>query len=287
MMRTNRDALLITTVAGEVSHPVMPSAIYDVTHDGLPQILPGMGGAAINARVGDSAFAHATDHLEPGVSARHPDDRHNTAFTLLASIGNPARVVSGEAKGATGVVTGKHGGIDHVMIDFSGETLERLLPGDRIAIRACGAGLTLEGAGDVRAFNVDPDFLERMGIELSDGFLNVAVARTIPAAVMGSGLGRATVARGDYDIQTFDDVMAEQYGLRELRLGDIVAIADADNSYGRIYRSGAVSIGVVAHGRSQIAGHGPGVTTILTSATGTIRTRVDAKANVADVLSLR
>ncbi len=287
MLRSNRDGLLATTVMGEVSHPVMPSSLYDVTYDGVPQILPGMGGIALNARVGDSAFAHATDHLEPGVSARNPDDRANTAFTLLSAIGNPARVVSGEAKGATGTVTGKHGGIDHVLIDFPGETLERLLPGDRIAVRAFGTGLELTDAGDVRVFNADPGFLERLGIEVRDGTLEVAVARMIPAAVMGSGLGRAPVARGDYDIQTFDDAMAERFGLRELRLGDVVAITDADNSYGRIFRTGAISIAVVAHGRSHIAGHGPGVTTILTSRSGSIRPRVDTNANIATVLALR
>ena len=84
------------------------------------------------------------------------------------------------------------------------------------------------------------------------------VARFVPAAIMGSGLGRATVARGDYDIQCFDPVMVKEYGLDELRYGDIVAIVDADHSYGRIYRTGAVSIGIVAHGSSDIAGHGPG-----------------------------
>jgi hypothetical protein len=104
---------------------------------------------------------------------------------------------------------------------------------------------------------------------------------------MGSGLGRATVVRGDYDIQTFDDEMAARYGLRELRMGDIVAIVDADHSYGRIYRSGAISVGVVAHGRSFVAGHGPGVTSLLTSPDGKIEPIVDPDANLATILKLR
>ena len=49
-----------------------------------------------------------------------------------------------------------------------------------------------------------------------------------------------------------------RFGLDELRLGDLVAIIDADNSFGRVYRSGAVTIAVVSHGMSHIAGHGPG-----------------------------
>jgi hypothetical protein len=104
---------------------------------------------------------------------------------------------------------------------------------------------------------------------------------------MGSGLGRSTVVRGDYDIQTFDDAVAEQYGLRELRLGDLVAIVNADHSYGRIYRTGAISVGVVVHGRSFVAGHGPGVTSLLTSAQGKIEPVIDPDANLAKILKLR
>ena len=104
---------------------------------------------------------------------------------------------------------------------------------------------------------------------------------------MGSGLGRQTVVRGDYDIQCFDDATVREFGLRELRLGDVVAIADADNSFGRAYRTGAVTIAVVSHGMSFIAGHGPGVTTLLTSASGAIEPHVDARANLATILGLR
>jgi hypothetical protein len=112
------------------------------------------------------------------------------------------------------------------------------------------------------------------------------VARIVPAAVMGSGLGRSTVVRGDYDIQTFDDELSEKHGLRELRLGDVVAISDADNSFGRIYRSGAISVGIVVHGSSFVAGHGPGVTTILSSAKGEIDVEVDESANLANYFNV-
>jgi len=105
--------------------------------------------------------------------------------------------------------------------------------------------------------------------------------------VMGSGLGRSTVARGDYDIQCFDPVMVAKYELDGLRLGDVVAIVDADNSFGRTYRTGAVSIGIVAHGRSDVAGHGPGVTSLMTSPSGAIVPDVDAGANIATILGLR
>lgn len=49
---------------------------------------------------------------------------------------------------------------------------------------------------------------------------------------------------GDYDIQLFDKKVVEEYHLEDLRLGDLVAIVDADHSYGRVYMTGAVSVGV-------------------------------------------
>jgi hypothetical protein len=196
-------------------------------------------------------------------------------------------VLSGEAKGSTGTVTGKHGGIEHVMIDFMPEIMEKMALGDKVAVRSVGLGMELEEPGDVRLFNCDPDFFDKLNIERRGDKLHVPVARLVPASIMGSGLGRSTVARGDYDIQCFDPVMVERYGLHELRYGDIVAIVDADHSFGRIYRTGAVSIGIVAHGSSDIAGHGPGVTSLMTSASGALIPEVDAAANIATILKLR
>ena len=117
--------------------------------------------------------------------------------------------------------------------------------------------------------------------------ISVPVAKRVPARVMGSGLGRQTVARGDYDIQCFDEATVREFGLDQLRLGDVVAISDADNSFGRVYRTGAVTIALVSHGMSYIAGHGPGVTTLLTSASGALEPHLDARANLATILGLR
>jgi len=165
--------------------------------------------------------------------------------------------------------------------------MKKMVIGDTIQVWGCGVGLKLEDAGDVKVFNADPDLLDAWGVRVEAGRVRARVAKLVPAAVMGSGLGRATVVRGDYDIQTFDDAIAEKYGLRDLRLGDIVAIVDADNTYGRIYRTGAISVGVVVHGSSRLAGHGPGVTTLLTSAGGAIDATVDGDANLAKILKLR
>ncbi len=287
MLASNRDRLVVMPVHGDVTAPSVPSAIYDVGHDGVPRVLPSVGGIALNVRVGDNACFFVSDHIEPGVSTRHPDEKINVGYCVYACVGNSVTVLGGEAKGARGVVTGKHGGIEHVMVDFSADVMERMALGDRVAVRSVGLGLELDDAGDVRVFNCDPDFLERWGVARDGAAFTVPVARVVPAAIMGSGLGRATVVRGDYDIQAFDPVMIERYGLHELRLGDIVAILDADHTYGRIFRSGAVSIGIVAHGRSDVAGHGPGVTSLMTSPSGAITPVVDARANIATILGLR
>jgi len=257
------------------------SGLYDVSFEGRPYIVPSVGGITPNVRIGDSCFAHAADHIEPGVSLRNPSERENNSLNVLACIGNEAVVTSGDAKGEKGRVTGKHGGVEHLIVDFPPEVMRRMTIGDKVTVWSCGLGLRFLDLPNVQAFNLDPDLIHRMGIEVRGGRLHMHVARIAPASVMGSGLGRSTVVRGDYDIQTFDEATCDAYGLRELRLGDVVAIVDADNSYGRIYRSGAISVGVVVHGHSQLAGHGPGVTTILTSAKGEIDVSVDAAANLA------
>ena len=62
---------------------------------------------------------------------------------------------------------------------------------------------------------------------------------------------------------------------------------NADHSYGRIYKTGAVSIGIVVHTVSVIAGHGPGVTTLMTSPNGKIKPVINPDANIAKILKLR
>ena len=66
-----------------------------------------------------------------------------------------------------------------------------------------------------------------------------------------------------------------------------MAILDADHSYGRIYRRGAVSVGIVTHSDCVVAGHGPGVTTLFTSKTGAIKPVIDPGANIARLMKLR
>lgn len=292
-IRTNVDRLVRISVMGEVVSPIVSRGAYKVTADGRPVVLPGVGGITYNVRVGDLATGWEADHVEPGVSIenKEKDERFpegpNAALNILTCVGNEAIVASGDAKGAKGTVTGKHGGIEHVLVDFQPETMEKLMLQDKILIRAFGVGFKLVDLPAVKVMNMDPRLFEEMAPKIVGSKLEVPVTHRTPAQVMGSGLGQSQVYSGDYDIQLFDEATNKKYGLEDVRLGDLVAIMDADHSYGRIFKEGAVSIGIVAHSDCVIAGHGPGVTTLLTSSSGAIVPRIDPKANIADLMQLR
>ena len=286
MLKTNEDRLVKVSVLGEVSSPVMRYP-YRISAKGEPMVLPGVGGIRYNVRVGDPAVGWMADHVEPGVSIKVSDVNANTALNILSCIGNEAIVVSGDAKGSKGVVTGKHGGIEHVIVDFPPEVLDKLVIGDKVLVKAYGVGLKILNFPEVRVMNIDPKLLKLMDLKMVEGFLEVPVTHLVPASIMGSGLGAVQTYSGDYDIQLFDEETVKKYHLEDLRLGDLVAIMNAEHTYGRIYRSGAVSIGVVVHTDCVMAGHGPGVTTIMTSGSGKIKPRIEPEANIAKLLNLR
>lgn len=289
MLRTNKDKLVMISVQGAVAPHVRRQA-FRIDADGAPFALPGVGGITYNVRVGDPAFGWAGDHIEPGVSTAAKYDKRmdeeNRGYNILSCIGNEARVVSGDAKGARGVVTGHHGGIEHVLVDFDDETLDKLCIDDKILIRSYGQGLRLLDYPDVKVFNLDPGLLELMAPEEADGRLRVKVAAVVPAVFMGSGIGSADAASGDYDITTTDRAEIGRLGLDKLRFGDVVALSDCDNLYGRGYRPGAMSVGIVVHSDCLLAGHGPGVATIMTCASPVIQPVLDEAANIGKYLGI-
>lgn len=291
-IRINEDKLVKISVIGEVASPVFRSA-YRITHDGKPVVLPGVGGITYNIRVGDLATGWEADHVEPGVSMENKENdarfkqAANTGLNILSCVGNEAVIVTGEAKSEKGVVVGKHGGIEHVMVDFTEEIMEKMVIGDKILVKAFGVGLKLLDFPEVKVMNIDPGFLKKLNLSEKDGKLEIPVTHKVPAATMGSGLGATQVYSGDYDIQLFDEDTRQKYGLDTLRFGDIVAITDADHSYGRIYKQGAMSVGIVVHSDCVISGHGPGVTTLFTSTNGMIEPVIDSDANIASILNLR
>ncbi len=292
MLKLNTNQLVKISVAGEVASPVYRE-VYQVSHKGEALNLPSVGGIVYNVKIGDPVRSWIGDHVEPGVSTVNKEgkeDRHsseNAGYNILSCIGNEARVINGDVKGAKGVVTGIHGGIEHVLIDFPDKVLEKLNHGDKIQVRAFGLGLAIVSHPEIKFFNLDPGLLMKMKPYFDkDNNLVVPVAVKIPPYLMGSGLGQRSVVSGDYDITMADDKTIKKLGLDKLRFGDIVAIEDTDNSFGRCYRPGAVSIGVVVHSDCVLAGHGPGVATIITSSKGKIKPKIDKNANIGYYLKI-
>jgi hypothetical protein len=270
---------------------MMSAMGYRIDCDGKPVILPGTGGITYNLKVGHPACGWVADHVEPGVSVKNFSSGQgnrsaNAALNILSCIGNAAVVTTGDAKGAEGVVTGKHGGIEHVLVDFDERSLSRLAIGDKMMVKAYGTGLAIDGLEEVKVMNLDPRLLDLLKTRIVKGKLEVGVTHVIPAAVMGSGIGKAHSHSGDYDIQLLDMKTVAKHGLGDIKLGDIVAVKDADNTYGRMYRKGAVTIGVVIHSDCVLSGHGPGVTTIISHSRGGIVPKVDPKANIGRLLGI-
>jgi hypothetical protein len=294
MPMLNERDLAMVAVMGQIAHPVGRESPYRIGHDGIPRILPGSGGIVLNHRVGDRCIGLAGDHIEPGVSL-HNNNREiigekngpNLALLTYACVGNVAVVVSGPCSGKRGVVVGKHGGVEHVIVDFEPAVLRRLRIGDRVQIYSVGLGLKFIRHPQIKISSCSPRFLRRWGIRFDNGRLRVGVTHLVPAAIMGSGVGRNNSIRGDYDIQAFDPEVRQRFGLESLRFGDLVAIINSDSRFGRAYRRNTVTMGVVVHGDSTVSGHGPGVLALLTAEGGLIEPMRDSDANIAYILGLR
>ena len=278
-MRTNKDKLVMMAVNGQVDHPRM-GKMY-VGYDGKGRLPVGTGGIVYNYAIGDCCMGIPGDHIEPGVSICNPSDKENHALETLACIGNEATILNGPAAGNKGYVTGTHGGVDHTMLYFKPEVLDKMQGDERFLIRSIGQGLKLLDHLEIFMMNIDPTLLESMEIQEENGSLLFPVVTIIPAKLMGAGLGISTLMEGDYDIMTQDKEANKKYGIDQLRFGDIVAIKDHECSYGPHFSKGAMSIGVIVHSDSYTSGHGPGVSVIATSKTeGKIKPIIDVNANL-------
>ncbi|AGL16258.1 DUF4438 domain-containing protein [Actinoplanes sp. N902-109] len=261
-VRTNRDRLVTQILAGEVWPALADRHGYRVDADGTPFLLPGMGGVTLGAHAGDPATGYAADHLEPGLSVRAAGEGANMALQFLSCVGNEVTVRSGPAAGKTGRVLGQHA---YVLVDMAEEDLALIAPGDRVSVAAYGQGLRLLDHPAVVAKNLDPAFLDTLPIRtLDDGRLEIEVAARVPAAAVGAGAGMVsefanTDLMGAYAGQG-DDL---SLGLEALRIGDLVVLEDQDHRYGRGYRPGYLTFGVISTGHCRLFGHGPGPSTIL------------------------
>lgn len=292
--RTNEPRLVEIAVAGQVSHPIVRGTPYRIGRDGVLRLLPGSGGIVLNRRVGDPAVGLVGDHIEAGVSLHNngrevvgPRDGPNRALMFYSCVGNRARVTSGPAAGAEGTVVGKHGGINHVIVDFPPAVKRRMCIGDRVQVDAYGQGLELKEFPEVRVQNLSPRLLRRWSIRSSRGQLIIPVTHQVPAELMGSGMGRSEGVLGDLDIQLSDAGLVRRFRLGSLRMGDLVAVCPLDYRYGPSRRPGTVTVGVVVHSDTQIAGHGPGVTPLLIAPARCVRLVRSGEANIAQVLGLR
>lgn len=284
-IKTNRERLVMQSFQGKIAHPKFLG--YRVTMAGEPLVIPGTGGITYNVHVGDAAFGWAGDHVEPGVTIKNEVADQNAALGVFSCVGNEAKVVSGDAKGDIGYVLGTHGGVEHLILQFSEETMEKMNLDDKILVKGFGQGLEVEGFEDVHLMSLDPLLFEKMGIEAKEGKLIFPVVAEIPQHLMGSGIGSPYAQKGDYDLMTSDKEEISALGLDKLRFGDFVLLKDSDNTYGKGgYQKGAVSIGVVIHSDCIKAGHGPGITIIASCKTPRIEGKITVQANLKNYMEM-
>jgi len=289
MLNTNKQKLVIQAVTGEIPHP-SGRAGYSTTFDGEASIKTGGNGVKLNFRVGDCAYGWVADHFEAGVCLINPGNvLQFSALNAMACIGNEARITNGEAKGAKGTVTGKHG-YSKTFVDFPWEVLEKVGIGDKIQVTGWGVGMEIEGYDKIRLMSLSPQLFEAMNVKDEKGRLVVPVVKIVEGFMMGSGIGGGSgnlPDLGDFDIQSTCPKLTKKYNLSTVRIGDIVAIKDTLSHWSRCLHPRAITIGVVSHGASESSGHGPGVSPIMSGYPNTIIPIEDSKSNVACLLGLR
>ena len=291
-MKTNVDSLVRMKVKGEIIHPELwIERGFATTWDGRPKLTVGIGGIVHNVRVGDPVFGWYADHLNAGVAVSDPDRNKQRGVNVFSCIGNEAKVLTGSAKGAKGVVIGKTyffaGGSYRLVVDFKPEDREKLTIGDKMEIEAWGTGLSITGLEDVKIMSMSPDLLPKLGVKEMDGKLQVPVVKTLPGSLMGTGVGRGGSHMGAWDIQSCSPELNKEYDLYSLRFGDIVAVTDVTCDLGNSVYEDHVVIGVVSHGESELGGHGPGIVTIFSGPKHKLEPVHDPKANVGYILGLR
>ena len=278
-LSTNRDRLLTQVLVGEVWPALADRHAYRTDADGAPFVLPGMGGVTLGVHPGDPATGYAADHLEPGLSVRHREQRANMALQYLSCVGNVVTIRTGPSAGATGRVIGQHA---YVLVDLAENDLEGVCTGDSVTVHAYGQGLKLTDHPEVVVKNCHPELLGALGVHTGpDGRLVVPVAARVPAEAVGAGAGMYsefanTDLMGAYAGQGADLSL----GLESLRIGDVVALDEQDHRFGRGFRPGYLTIGVISTGHCRLFGHGPGPSTLLSGPAAAFDLVDDDGANV-------
>ncbi|MFN8622650.1 MAG: DUF4438 domain-containing protein [Chloroflexota bacterium] len=283
--RDDREHLVRVAVAGQVAPARLGHDLPWTDVDGRPVVLPGNGGVAIGVHAGDPVDRWAGDHLMVGATIEDPEGNPAVAGPLhqLACLGDRVRLGDGTL---LGVVAGKRGGLapgflppQLVSVEAPDERLATLLPGVRVVLEAVGRGLSLSDHPDIGVLNLSPALLDRVPLALRDGALVARVRATVPARAMGPGMGQDPWI-GDIEIA---DPTALSPAVA-LAYGDLVAICDLDGRVSRYRRPGHVAIGAVAHGPSPAAGHGVGLTVILSGPSAALSVELDDDASLASAL---
>lgn len=281
-MTTNSDKLIMQSVMGAITHPVVRVADTRIDNNGNAFAYPNVGGICYNYTLGSSVYDIVGDHIEPDVSIKGSVDTEDKALNFLSCIGNVATVVSGQALGAKGIVIGKHGGIEHVLVHFGDVIKQQLTIGDKIQIVSYGQGLAIDNI-DVAVKNIDPSLLYKLADVVAQRIV-INVAGIVPSYLMGSGVGYISSNSGDYDIMTADFQKIIDNKLDNLCIGDIVAITDSDTRYGRGYRQHYITIGIVVHSNCCCLGHGPGVVTIMSGHSRYFDIAIDKYSNILNYI---
>ena len=288
-LSTNTSDLVAVSVAGAVAHPSfpgLPAEPYRLAADGTAFLLPAWGGLVYNVSVGDRAFGWAADCIHPGVSIRQADDMKNRGLLVYACVGNRAKVMTGQAAGAVGVVTGKSGRFsEQVIVHLPQDVRTRMAVGDQIVIRAEGVGLTLTAHPAVTLKSLSPALLAVLPVQDHGGRVAFGVVARVPAHLVGAGLGLSSEG-GSVHLQTTDRALVADLGLDRLRLGDLVALDDTDARFSHGYLTGARAIGVVSSTDGPRAGYGPGITVLMTAPSGELGAFDAPGANLATLLAL-
>ena len=281
----NRASLVRVVARGIAAPPRLHAESIRHDRDGRISVLPGTGGIHPDVHVGDPVDAWLADHLMVGASIEDAETppAEPGALHLLACVGNRVRDANGAA---LGVVAGKRGGLapgffppNLVAVEAPTDRLAALVPGATVFVEALGRGLEMTDRAGIELLNCAPSTLDALPLRVQGGGLQIDVRLVVPSAAAGSGLGQDAWI-GDLEIA--DAALRPADG--DLRFGDLVAFLDIDGGFGRFYRPGMVSVGLVAHGPSPAPGHGVGVTLLLSGSADLLRVRTSSEATVAPYL---
>lgn len=281
-MKTNNKCLVTQAMQGKIQNPIKKEFVLD--NEGKPKVLPTGGSINYGVGLGTKVFGLKGDLFEPGVSIYQEKEDRNDNLRGMSNIGNVAKVVNGNAEGATGKVIGitNFESYGHVIINFTEEDKEKMKVGDEILIKAKGNGLELESFPQILIANIDPDLFEKLDIKEEKGKLSVDVRYIIPAMYNGTSSKHGPIEAANINISTSNMDEVKELGIEDMRIGDFVYLEDADNMFGSAYLKGACSVGIVVCGSGVSPNVGPGIALIMTSKENVIVPKLNKKANLAN-----